>query len=287
MLKYQAAFDLYRYYLACCAGERRETPPRFQIDLYRYHLRQHDWLTGIICAVEQYQSYYGAMRTGDWGALRGLASFYAAKLPYYRHFARRAYGVGGARIPMWQGRRSPRAARRRGPGTAACRDLAETLQRREPCRPDLDAVALLRLRLDHRRPGLRRGVLSPLASRLVEFVRLRYPQREQGRMVIAPCNAGETWQGVRDPSEMVCALRDALPRLISRGPCQGWKKELVDQWEQTAGERARSPAGEIPVSGRGREAGDPARRSIGAGGGHERLRGVQTAVVRRQVASTS
>jgi hypothetical protein len=73
MLKYQAAFDLYRYYLACCAGQRRETPPRFQIDLYRYHLRQHDWLTGIICAVEQYQSYYDAMRTGDWGALRGLA----------------------------------------------------------------------------------------------------------------------------------------------------------------------------------------------------------------------
>ena len=81
MLKYQASFDLYRYYLACCAGERRETPPRFQIDLYRYHLRQHGWLTGIICAVEQYQSYYGAIRTGDWGALRGLASFYARSCP--------------------------------------------------------------------------------------------------------------------------------------------------------------------------------------------------------------
>jgi len=37
------------------------------------------------------------------------------------------------------------------------------------------------------------------------------PQHETGRMVVAPRNAGETWQGVRDPAEMVCALRLALP----------------------------------------------------------------------------
>ena len=205
MLKYQAAFDLYRYYLACCAGERRETPPRFQIDLYRYHLRQHGWLTGIICAVEQYQSYYGAMRTGDWGALRGLASFYAAKLPYYGHFARRAYGVGGARIPMWQG------AAVLTPPAGAGQEQPPVGIWQKPYNGENPAgqIWMLSLFCDYVSitgdRDFAHGVLSPLAADLVEFVRLRYPQRDQGRMVIAPCNAGETWQGVRDPSEMVCA----------------------------------------------------------------------------------
>ena len=94
-----------------------------------------------------------------------------------------------------------------------------------------------------------RGVLSPLAADLVEFVRLRYPQRDQGRMVIAPCNAGETWQGVRDPSEMVCALRDALPRLITVGRAQGWKKELVEQWEQMLASVPEVPRGKFRYQG--------------------------------------
>jgi len=76
------------------------------------------------------------------------------------------------------------------------------------------------------------GTLRTLATDLVEFVRLRYPQREQGRMVIAPCNAGETWQGVRDPAEMVCALRLALPRLIAVGRNQRWDRALIAGWEE-------------------------------------------------------
>jgi hypothetical protein len=249
MLKYQAAFDLYRYYLTCCAGERRETPPRFQIDLYRYHLRQHDWLTGIICAVEQYQSYYGAMRTGDWGALRGLASFYACKLPYYGHFARCAYGHGGARIPMWQ-------------GPAVLAPPADAGQEQPPVgiwqRPyngenPAGQIWMLSLFCDYVSitgdQDFARGVLSPLATDLVEFVRLRYPRRDQGRMVIAPCNAGETWQGVRDPSEMVCALHDALPRLIAVARAQGWNKELVEPWEQMLASLPNVPRGKFRYQG--------------------------------------
>jgi len=68
-------------------------------------------------------------------------------------------------------------------------------------------------------------------------------------MVIAPCNAGETWQGVRDPSEMVCALRHALPRLIAVGRAQGWKKELVDAWEQMLGSLPEVPLGKFRYQG--------------------------------------
>jgi hypothetical protein len=102
MIRHKAAFDLYRYYLACSAGESRETPVRFQIDLFRYHCRDFEWLTGLICAVEQYQSFYGAMRTGDWASLRNVAAFYLRNLPYYRYCSQRMYGHAGARVPMWQ-----------------------------------------------------------------------------------------------------------------------------------------------------------------------------------------
>ena len=284
MLKYQAAFDLYRYYLACCAGERRETPPRFQIDLYRYHLRQHDWLTGIICAVEQYQSYYGAMRTGDWGALRGLASFYAAKLPYYGHFARRATVIGGARIPMWQG------AAVLAPPTGAGQEQPPVGIWQKPYNGENPAgqIWMLSLFCDYVSitgdQDFAHGVLSPLAADLTEFVRLRYPQRDQGRMVHRPVQrrgdmarrAGPVGDGVR------AARRPAAAD--HRGSCTGLEERACRTVGADAGERARSPAGEVPVSGRGCEAGDSARRSIGAGGGHERLRRVQTALVRRQVA---
>ena len=46
-------------------------------------------------------------------------------------------------------------------------------------------------------------------------------------MVIAPCNAVETWQGVRDPAEMICALRTTLPRLIAIARKEGLPDELI------------------------------------------------------------
>jgi len=232
LLRHRAAFDLYRYYLACCASDRRETPPRFQLELYRYHLRQHGWLTGMICAVEQYQSFYGAMRTGDWAPLRGLARFYASKLPYYRDYARRVYGHGGARIQMWQG---PVILT---PSAAPALDTPPAGVPNRPYNGENPAGALFMLALFSDYVALSGDAafadqtLLPLAADLVEFMRLQYPQGENGRMVIAPCNAGETWQGVRDPSEMVCALRMVLPRLIAVGRTRGWKGDLVAQWEK-------------------------------------------------------
>ena len=233
MLRYQAAFDLYRYYLACCAGDQRETPVRFQIDLFRYHTRFNDWMVGLICAVEQYQSFYGAMRTGDWGALRCLGSFYERNLPQYRDVAQRVYGHAGARIPMWS--------------------KPPVLRPPVPAEPDASPTGVPNTRYNGENPAGALWVLAllsdyvmladdaayadatllPLATDLVEFVRLQYPEREDGRMVIAPCNAGETWQGVRDPAEMVCALRWALPRLIALAESRGWDGGLAARWGET------------------------------------------------------
>jgi hypothetical protein len=252
MLKYQAAFDLYRYYLACCASDRRETPVRFQIDLFRYHTRFHDWMVGLICAVEQYQSFYGALRSGDWEALRGLGLFYERNLPQYRELAWRMYGHEGARIPMWSkpavlrfpSSSASGAAKNefplfmgnrelRLPATAEPTGVPEVMYNGDNVAGALWVLGLLSdyVTLSGDAAYADRTLL-PLATELIDFVRLQYPRREQGRMMIAPCNAGETWQGVCNPSEMVCALRHALPRLIALGRSQGWKQDLVEAWEQ-------------------------------------------------------
>jgi hypothetical protein len=250
MLRHRAAFDLYRYYLACCGSDRRETPVRFQIDLYRYHTRNFDWLTGLICAVEQYQSFYGAMRTGDWAPLRGLASFYARNLPYYRQVARRIYGHAGARIPMWQ---TPVVLRPAVESPAADPPPTGVPNARYNGENAAGQIWLLWLLCDYvdisGDHDFGRLTLRPLAIDLVEFIRLQYPRRENGRMVIAPCNAGETWQGVRDPAEMVCALRVALPRLLAIARSEDWPAELVHAWDELAAAVPEVPRGRLEYQG--------------------------------------
>ncbi|MEI6073110.1 MAG: DUF5703 domain-containing protein [Verrucomicrobiae bacterium] len=249
MLRHKAAFDLYRYYTACCAGEQRETPPRFQIELFRYHLRQHAWLPGLICAVEQYQSYYGALRTGDWGALRGLAAYYHAKLPYYRHFARSVYGHAGARIPMWQ---DPVILAPSADG-AVIDPPAGVPERAYNGENPAGQIWILLLLCDYVDAvgdhDFARRILLPMADDLVEFIRLQYPGRDRGRMVIAPCNAGETWQGVRDPAEVVCALRATLPRLIAVARSGKWADGQISNWEQLLGEMPDIPRGRFEFRG--------------------------------------
>ena len=249
MSRHKAAFDLYRYYLACCAGERRETPARFQIDLYRYHLRDFDWLTGVICAVEQYQSYYGAMRTGDWAALRNLAGFYERNLPYYRYCAQRMYGHAGARIPMWHTPQIIDPEMEPAPGLTPTGVPAAAYNGENPA----GALWVLSLLLDYvdisGDEDFAAHVLKPLAVDLVEFLRLQYPRREQGRMVIAPCNAGETWQGVRDPAEMVCAFHATLPRLVALAKSRDWDNRLVAGWEEMLAALPAIPRGRLDYRG--------------------------------------
>ena len=245
MTRYKAAFDLYRYYLACCSNEQRETPVRFQIDLFRYHSRDFEWLTGLICAVEQYQSFYGAMRTGNAPPLRNLASFYAQKLLYYRYYARWTYGHDGARIPMWQ---TPLLLRP-GADPATATPPAGVPNIAYNGENPAGALWVLLLLCDYvdlsGDSAFLEGTLRPLAADLVEFVRLQYPQRENGWMVIAPCNAGETWQGVRDPAEMVCALRVTLPRLIALAQAQHWGSELITRWEEMLAAVPAIPRGRL------------------------------------------
>ncbi len=245
MLKHQAAFDIYRYYLSCCSSDRRETPVRFLIDLFRYHTRNSTWMTMKFCIVEQYQSFYGALRTGDWESLRNVASFYLRKLPYYRHFCRRVYGHAGARIPYVQipvVLRPPTGTLPEGPPLG----VEKRMYNGESPAGALFALALF---CDYVAVSgdtdFADDTLRPLAADLVEFYRLQYPERDQGQMVISPSNAGETFQTVRNPAETISALRMCLPRLIAQAKARKWSDQLIASWEELLAVTPDLPRGRL------------------------------------------
>jgi len=231
LIRYRAASDLFRYYTACCTSDRRESPARFQIDLYRYHLRQHRWLTTGLCAVEQYQSLFGTMRTGDWESLRGVFQFFKENLPFYKDQAQRIQGInGGGYIDMafspWVNR----------PGAPIKPDYRAKGLPDVPYNGDNPAGPLFMLALASDYIGVSNDrafaddTLLPLATEVMEYFHLRYPQGQDGKIAFDPCNAGETWRAVRNPAEIICAFRFALPKLIALGETHGWPESTVAQW---------------------------------------------------------
>ena len=244
LLRHRASFDLFRYYTACCTSDRRETPARFQIELFRYHLRQHKWLTLGLCAVEMYQSVFGTMRTGDWETLRSEFNFFDENLPSYRDQARRTQGVGGAFIPM-----SNQPWTNLAPQPPALNKARIEVD--APYNGDNPAGSLFMLALgcdyadvsnDSRFTG---EILRPLASEVMEYFQLRYPSGKDGKIAFDPCNAGETWRAVRNPAEIICAFRFALPRLISVGEKHGWPESTLAQWRAMLAAAPMIPRGQL------------------------------------------
>ena len=247
-LRYRAAFDLFRYYTACCTSDRRETPARFQIELYRYHLRQHVWLTMGICAVEMYQSVFGTMRTGDWETLRSEYFFLKENLPFYKEQARRIQGVNGAFIPMGQ---APWTHQESCEVSPAANELCSSASKDVPYNGDNPAGPLFMLALGCDYADLSgdrtfiNDILRPLATEVMEYFRLRYPPGADGKIAFDPCNAGETWRAVRNPAEIVCAFRFALARVIAVGDRQVWAPELLAQWREMLSAAPEIPRGRL------------------------------------------
>jgi lysophospholipase L1-like esterase len=228
LVRYKAAFDLYRYYMACAAGDHRETPVRFQMDAFRYHLRQHDWLTYGICAVELYQGISPCLRTGDWEALRSQFHYYGANLPHYQHLAASRYGTHGAAIPMAQ---TPWLITPPGPLSGVKRPASPQINDvRYNGENPAGSLFMLALMCDYvdvsGDDAFANAILHVLAKEVMTCFRERYPHTPGQPMTFYPCNAGETWQFVKNPTEVVCAYRMALTRLLEVGERLGWNEDL-------------------------------------------------------------
>ena len=247
LIRYRASFDLVRYYMACCASDRREIPVRFQIELYRYHLRQHRWLTGIFS--DMYQFFFSSMRTGDWEPLRSEYQLFKENLPFFKDQAQRLQGVdGGAYIPY-----SFQPWPMRPPSTP----ISPESRPKKPMLPDVPyngdnpagALFVLAMACDYAEAcgdrAFAEDTLRPLATEVLEYMRLRYPSGEDGKIAFDPCNGGETWRNVKNPAEVVCAFRFALLRVISVGEKHDWPKSTVAQWRALLAAAPDIPRGKL------------------------------------------
>ncbi len=206
--RFQAAFDIYRYYIACCSSAQRDWPVRFQNDLFRYHFRRHVWSELMIPgAVEQYQSLYGAMRTGDKDALLSLFRYIKRHLKKLKATSGTPEGFiinYGAPVP------NPLVSQNVKSGQSMMAG-------------NIWIVLLMGDYLDiWQDADFARDTLKPMADGLVGYLGAMFEKNEAGQYILYPTACGETWRDVTNSVEAVAGLRALLPRLITIAGGYGW-----------------------------------------------------------------
>ncbi len=243
-IKQQAAFDLYRYYVACTSSDRREFPVRFMNDLFRYNNCQQLWSVMDITALETYQSLYGAMRTGDASAMRSRMNFYVETLPLFQRHSHARFGHPGSvcayETMPW--------------GSYLYWDDQPVTYYTEKNSPYLryswsGNLWMILLMCDY--VGITADLefanngIRPFASEVMTFFAEHYPQKdENGKVIFSPGSAGETWCGVKNPAEVICALEMTLPRLIKLADRLNWKPQ-AQKWENMLDTLPPIPEGKL------------------------------------------
>ncbi|MHB9023491.1 MAG: DUF5703 domain-containing protein [Armatimonadota bacterium] len=226
MLKHMAAYDFYRYYTAVAAGEAREFPLRFQIDLLRSTLRYDDsgWLQMHINSVQTVEAYYPAYKNGDWDVLASLVRFYRDTLPFFQRFCADYYGHDGAIIiyetNLWGSVHFYPAHGEVAPYFKTWRDRGLY---------HLDTQLWIKYSFEHG-PALMyflldaaeakgdasiiEDVIIPNMREMCRFFLAHYPA-EEGKIVFDPATSGETWFAARNPTSWIHLFRSFLPRVIA------------------------------------------------------------------------
>ena len=208
--KFQAAFDLSRYYIVCSSGIERDWPVHFQNDLFRYTNKYNPWSEFfIIMGAEQYQALYPAMRTGDLSALKSHFQFIGKHLSTFTP-------EDNSEIAF-----IPYAFRGTVPGKTKS-DTHFSLSGGD--------FSLLMLMADYvmisNDEKFMKEVFIPFAGRITNLVRTVYTEKdENGDLILFPSTSGETWDGVVNSSELVSGLRAFLSQAIIISQKQGWAEE--------------------------------------------------------------
>jgi hypothetical protein len=241
-VRQRAAVDLYRYYTACSAGELRETPLRYLNDLLSYTTVQRAESVTDKTTLGTYQALFGALRSGDLGAVRSRVHYYSHILPLLRQHSQARFGHTGAACPsmhnLWGG-------------------FVRWDGRNEHTEADDPAVRygwtgnlwMLLLMCDYvgvsGDGAFADDELQSFAWEVLTFFAAHYPEREDVHLVLAPGAAGETWSGVRNSAETICALRAVLPRLIALGQERGW--DVLD-WQDLLAAVPPIPRGTLEIN---------------------------------------
>jgi len=245
-LRQRASFDLYRYYVACSSGARREVPVRFLNDLFRYSEDQHIWSLMDLTAVETYQKIYGAVRTGDVDAVAGGVHHYARTLPLIIEQSRTRFHHQGA-VSAYA--TNPWGVRLywRGQPTNYTEELNPWMRYSYS-----GNIWMIYLMCDYVAlsgdSAFADSGLRDYATQVFRFFRQHYPDRgDRGFAVFFPSSAGESWIKVRNSTELVSAMKTTLPRLIALAEQRGWDRTLVKEWRNLLQAVPPLPRGRLVV----------------------------------------
>ncbi|GAB4153942.1 MAG: hypothetical protein Fur0037_22660 [Planctomycetota bacterium] len=162
--------------------------------------------------------YHPMLAQGDLEMLEPLFALYERALPICEERARLYHGARGAAFPETMtlfgtyGNRDYGWNREgKGVGDVAC------LYWRFAWNQGLELLALMLDRNDYSPDWVfARDRLLPMADRVLSWFESRFPRGDDGRLLISPTQALETyWYGVEDDMPSVAGLRDVLPRLLA------------------------------------------------------------------------
>ncbi|MCC6415193.1 MAG: hypothetical protein IT582_04720, partial [Opitutaceae bacterium] len=161
--------------------------------------------------------YWSMLANGDYDLMRPLFRMYRDILPLAEHRTQKWFGHGGAFFPETQyfwGAMLPENYGLDREGKAP--HQVENQYIRHCWHGGLELLVLM---LDtHAHTGedaLLVDDLLPIARAVLKFYALHYPTDAQGRLVLKPAQALETWWEVENPMPEVAGLHVLLPRLLA------------------------------------------------------------------------
>ncbi|MEI6753240.1 MAG: hypothetical protein WCK78_08720 [Paludibacter sp.] len=260
-LRHQAAFELYRYYMACSTSSKRETPLGWFNDVLGYN--EASMWTGVQTnSIENYQGWYGTVRAGDLDTLGSQLQLYSYLMPAMKRWVQENFGHDGAVVPYTHNVIQPFL----GSGEITTKIGGQIGSKRDygfravaqafggaPFQLNTNGnLFILLLFCDYASlSGDKRFIkenLFPYASGAITYYRMRYPERTaDGHIDFTPSNAQEGYFFATDSAELIVGMKSLLPRLLVLGKEYGWDKSTLVIWKKMLNDLPELPRGSIKI----------------------------------------
>ena len=242
-----ASYNLYRYYMACSGSYDREFPIRFQNDLFRYQISNYKWSIMDINAIETYQAYYGAVRTGDVNALYPRVNYYSKILPILKEASKNRFNHEGA-ISLYESNMWGTYFYWQGQPTNYTEEINPYLK--YSWQGSLWMIYLMcdyyALTTDN---VFADNTIKNYCSEVISFYMNHFPEKNSNsKRIFYPSAAGESWTGVKNSTELIAAMKATLPRVIEIGEARNWDKKLLSIWKEFLNEIPDLPKGKFVLN---------------------------------------
>lgn len=161
--------------------------------------------------------YWSLLASGDYELMRPLFQMYLNMLPLAEQRTEEWFGHGGASLPETQYFWGAHLPSNYG-WDRTDKEPAEIKNDyiRHCWISGLELIALMLETYRHTEDSLLLSrILLPISRAVLKFYALHYPHDAEGRLLVAPAQALETWWGAENPMPEVAALHYLLPRLLA------------------------------------------------------------------------